>query len=191
MSETFPENDSIDFNELERPAPFVSETGDFSPDLVDANIDSDVGSEPAHRKRKSTSTSLTKTVTRRVVSKTLEVHSAAATIRDTASAILSVPNDTSEIVSAIFATKNLSSVFNDIDKIANSDPMEAAVVAASLGRERMKAVWKILTVIGAANGAALHSSDAKAGLAIARAAVAVTAEQAVALADANDLLTVH
>ena len=191
MSETFPENDSIDFNELERPAPFVSETGDFSPDLVDANIDSDVGSEPAHRKRKSTSTSLTKTVTRRVVSKTLEVHSAAATIRETASAILSVPNDTSEIVSAIFATKNLSSVFDDIDKIANSDPMEAAVVAASLGRERMKAVWKVLTVIGAANGSALHSSDAKAGLAIARAAVAITAEQAVALADVNDLLTVH
>ena len=191
MSETFPENDSIDFNERERPAPFVSEIGDLPSDSSDKNTDTDVGSASAHRKRKSTSTSLTKTVTRRVVSKTLEVHSAAATIRDTASAILSAPNDTSEIVSAIFATKNLSSVFNDIDKIANSDPMEAAVVAASLGRERMKAVWKVLTVIGAANGSALHSSDAKAGLAIARAAVAITAEQAVALADANDLLTVR
>lgn len=193
MSDTFPENDSADFTEFERPELFVNEINSPLPDFLNAGKTDElsVEIEPKRRKPKSSSTSLTKAVTRKVVSKTLEVHTAPAATRDMASAVLAVPNDTSEIVSAVFATKNSSGVFDDIEEIATSDPMEAAVVAASQGRERMKSVWKVLTIIGAANGAVLHTSDAKAGLAIARAAVAISAEQSVALADANDLLTVR
>ena len=162
MSETFPENDSAIYTTLDRPVPFETKNDlvdvEFSiePELEeDKNDEVDVLSEPKRRRPKSPGTALSRAVTRKVVSKTIEVQSAPHVTRDMVSVVLGVPNETVDIVSAIFASKP-SGAFDDIEEIATSDPMEAAVVAASQGRDHMKAVWKLLTSIGAANGSALH-----------------------------------
>lgn len=57
---------------------------------------------------------------------------------------------------------------SDFEQVIGADPLEAGVVAAALGRARLKAVWRLVSTLGLI-GAEMPSSDAKAAIALVRA----------------------
>lgn len=169
-----------------------------SSDATDEPIEAvaDEGLEPddvsgASAKRKPKAGGISKAQVRKIVTKALEVEITSSDTRHLAASVLGISNDTTDLVAAIFAnSKGASAVFDDINEIVEADLMEVAIIAASLGRERMKAVWKVLTILEAATSP-LHASDAKAGLAIAKAVKSLNNEQTGALSDTSDLLTIR
>jgi hypothetical protein len=193
-----PENSPFDpapaDDEVRPHNPFAS-AGDLPADIdddvdeLDDDETDDADTTPGAPQRRKVKTGLSKVVVRKIVAKTFEVETAPPATREMTAAALNVANDTTDLVAAIFTnSKNASAVFDDINEIVEADLMEVAIIAGALGRERMKSVWKLLTALGAASSA-LHTSDAKAGLAIAKATKSLTDQQTSALADASNLLT--
>ena len=79
--------------------------------------------------------------------------------------------DVTELTVAVLtATPKDLLVLTDAASVANADPVEAGIVAAALGRGRLRHVWKLFASIGTVSGD-LPASDAKAAIALVHALV--------------------
>lgn len=87
-----------------------------------------------------------------------------------AAAISGLEPDPDAIAIAVLTGKvESSSAVTDLADIQAADPDEAGVIAAMLGRPRLKALWTLLHAVGAVEAVEAPTSDVKAALAVARA----------------------
>lgn len=106
---------------------------------------------------------------RRVANKSAELAAAPEARRETLGKLLGVEPNLSDLTFAVMtADRSALAPVADLNAIAEADPFSAGVVAAALGRPRMKAVWTLLQNLGAQlNPAVMPPSDAKAAMALA------------------------
>jgi len=129
-----------------------------------------------------------RTLVRRVAAKTLQIEKAKASQRQILSALLGVETEAVALTVAALTGASDTAV-TDLFALADADPMEAGLMAAELGADkvRTKAVWSLLLAVGAVTGEPGKES-AKAGLAIARAAQGLDKSVRADLTAALDLL---
>lgn len=109
-----------------------------------------------------------KAVVKRIVAKVAEVTDAPEETRRVAAALLGCSTDVSELSVAILtAPRAALGPVHDLTAIGESDPMEAGVVAATMGKDRIKAVWSLLVALDVAKGTP-PASIAKAAIALAK-----------------------
>jgi hypothetical protein len=110
---------------------------------------------------------------RRVAAKTIEVQGATGTVRALAAAQLGSSDEVIELVTSIMAASRMStSPLGDIETIQDAirnEPWSVGITATALGRARLKAIWTLLHTLGAVGTPAPPASDAKAGMAVAKA----------------------
>lgn len=112
--------------------------------------------------------SVNRQLIRRVANKSAELAAAPEARRDTLGKLLGVEANLSDLTFAVMtADRSALAPVADLNAIAEADPFSAGVVAAALGRARMKAVWTLLQNLGADIPASIPPSDAKAAMALA------------------------
>ncbi|WP_375000085.1 hypothetical protein [Aeromicrobium sp. CTD01-1L150] len=128
---------------------------------------------------------LSRAAVRRVSAKTIDVDQAPSDVTRTAAYLLGVDDDPVSITTALMsAGRSAQTPVNDLRAIADADPMEAGVIAATMDRPRLKAVWGLLGVLGIASSSTLNESDTKAALRVVR-GVSEVGEQQHTLIDAT------
>ena len=183
MSQTVPDLSGFDA------VPAFDDTSDH-PDTVPAvDHPADI---PAPRSRKSTKTPTAPvpdeprtprprrsteptdhTLVKRVAQKAQDLAGAAEEERSLLAFLLGTETSIGELTVAVFNSSRSSwTVVADLNSVADADPVEAGVIAATLGRPRMKAVWGLLAELGAAQ-AGMPAIDVKAAVGIAKAAAAL------------------
>lgn len=129
---------------------------------------------------------------RRVAAKTIEVQGASDTVRALAAAQVGGSDDVVELVASIMsATRSSTSPLTDIETIQEaikSEPWAVGITATALGRTRLKGIWTLLHTLGAVGTPTPPASDAKAGLAVAKAVNGLTEENQLELIASADLL---
>jgi hypothetical protein len=166
-----------------------SEDGLLSPDAaIDAELNGDLeADEPdndldgideadeagAGSGKAKTSAKPSRGLFRRVAAKTIEVQGATGTVRALAAAQLGSSDEVIELVTSIMAAGRMStSPLADIETIQDAiknEPWAVGITATALGRARLKAIWTLLHTLGAVGTPAPPASDAKAGMAVAKA----------------------
>ena len=107
---------------------------------------------------------------RRVANKAAELQTAPTGRKDTLASMLGVGTDLGNLTYAVMtAARTALAPAADLAAIAAEEPWGAAVVATTQGRARMRGVWGLLVKLGADLPAATPPSDAKAGIALAKA----------------------
>lgn len=129
---------------------------------------------------------------RRTAQKTLEVHAATATTRALAAAVLGCADDVVEIATAVITAPRASGTaladLGDLADAVRTNQLQAGILAASLERSRLKAVWALLHALGAVASAALPNADMKAALATANAVGELSDEHNASLEAAAELI---
>lgn len=121
---------------------------------------------------------------RRVANKAADLAAAPASRRDTLAQLLGAEDDLADLTYAVMtADRSALAPVADLNAIAEADPFAAGVVAAALGRPRMKAVWTLLQTLGADIAASVPPSDAKAAMALAPAVHKLPADVRAELAE--------
>lgn len=140
----FPRADETDLDELET-------------DLEDTEADADEHDE-ASRSAAGTTRGATRRPgvrradVRRIVGKYLQLAEADSVDLDLLGTLYGVKADATELTIAVMAGSRASlSAVNDLHAIAQADPFEAAIVAASLAPAELKAVHALLVSLGAAS----------------------------------------
>lgn len=111
----------------------------------------------------------TNRLVRRVATKAAEVNAAPASVRGVAATLLGVNDDLVELTTAIMTGgRTTLQPVQDLTRISEADPFEAAVVAGALDNVRRKRVWALLDSLGLATGSELPASSSKAGVTVAR-----------------------
>lgn len=111
---------------------------------------------------------------RRVASKAQEVSETDERIVGIAAHLLGSGTGLADLTTAIMsAPRSVTAPVNDLNAIAESDPMEAGVNAAAMGRDRIKAVWNLLAALGSGSTAPMPTANAKAAIAVAKAVFAL------------------
>lgn len=109
---------------------------------------------------------ITRAQVRRIVAKTLEVAEAPEDTRKVASALLGCTSAVADLsASIVLAKRGVLAPVTDVKALAAADPLEAGIDAATMGRDRIKAMWTLLTALGALKSD-LPASDPKAALAL-------------------------
>ena len=136
------------------------------PDEVDDETGDD-GEGPARPAGRSKA-SVNRALIRRVATKAGELAGAPKERRETLAKLLGAGPDLADLTYAVMtADRSAMAPVADLNAIAEADPFSAGVVAASQGRNRMKAVWSLLQNLGADIPASVPASDAKAAMALA------------------------
>lgn len=129
---------------------------------------------------------------RRVAAKTIEVQGASDTVRTLAAAQVGGSDDVVELVASIMsATRSSTSPLTDIEtiqKAIKSEPWSVGITATALGRARLKGIWTLLHTLGAVGTPAPPASDAKAGLAVAKAVNGLSEDNQLELVASAELL---
>lgn len=111
----------------------------------------------------------TNRLVRRVAAKAAEVASTKSETRGVAATLLGVEDNLVDLTAAIMTSgRSTLQPFQDLTKIAEADPFEAAIVAGALDATRRKRVWGLLEALGLVPDSDLPASSAKAGVNIAR-----------------------
>lgn len=166
-------------------------------DELDTDVDSadedatDESSEGTGTKSKA-SAKPSRGLFRRVAAKTIEVQSATDTVRALAAAQLGSSDEVVELVASIMSAPRVTnSPLGDIESIQEAitnEPWAVGITATALGRARLKAIWTLLHTLGAVGTPAPPASDAKAGLAVAKAVNGLTDENQLELIASGELL---
>lgn len=154
----------------------LDEAGDDDTDLDEADEQDDL-SEPGAVAGGATDVAAARTknatnraLIRRVANKAAELQAAPKSRKDTLASVLGSGTDLSGLTYAVMtADRTALAAVADLTAIAEEDPWGAAVTATTQGRTRMKAVWALLLKLNVVILAAIPPSDAKAGIALARA----------------------
>lgn len=129
---------------------------------------------------------------RRVAAKALEVDAASGTTRSVAAVLTGSTEDAADLTAAIMtAPRSVTAPLSDLDEVIDAlatRPWEAGVIAASMDRSRLKAVWGLLHALEAVDTPAPPARADKAGLGVVRAANDLGDEQKAELITAADLL---
>lgn len=137
-------------------------------DEVDEVDDSDQG--PARTTRSTrTSRAARDRLVRKVAAKAGEVAAAPAPVRMLAASLLGCKDDVTELTTSIVLDgRTALRPIQDLKKIADADPFEAAVVAGALETARRRKVWNLLDALGFGTDGDLPVSSSKAGVTVAR-----------------------
>jgi len=134
----------------------------------------------------------TRGATRRAVERALAVNALSAGVRRLLARSLGVESDdvVELAVASLDAGQQAKTVLTTLVEIAEGDAMEAGVVATGLASEKaeFKKVWAALAALDDSLPASAPSTQAKAGLALARAAQGLAREARSSLAKAIDIL---
>lgn len=129
---------------------------------------------------------------RRVAAKALEVNEASETTRAIAAVLAGSTDDVADLTAAIMtAPRSAAAALADLDEVVDAlatRPWEAGVIAASMDRSRLKAVWGLLHALEAVDAATPPARADKAGLGVVRAANDLGEEQKAELITAAELL---
>lgn len=143
----------------------VTDDGDETPEANDTPAGPSTKSAPAQR---ATGGGLNRAAIRRVAAKAEEVATTDERIIAVAASVLGTGTGLAEVTTAIMAApRSITAPVNDLNMIATSDQMEAAINATALGRDRIKGVWNLL---GALSGSTtpMPAANTKAALAVTR-----------------------
>ncbi|MGL5827729.1 MAG: hypothetical protein ACRCYU_23415 [Nocardioides sp.] len=128
-----------------------------------------------------------KTAVRRIARKAQEVAEAPPEVVDIAARLLGCGTGIAELTTAI-CMGGSTQVLADLERIAGSDPMEAAIIAVQLERSRLKAVWVLAASLSGRKAQALPGGDGKAGLAVAKTVIKLGEAARARLAAATTLV---
>lgn len=118
---------------------------------------------------KATAARASRVQVRRVANKAQEVTEADAVTRSVAASLLGSSDGLADLTTAIMtAERGAAQPISDLHAIAEADPFEAAYVAGALGRDRMKAVWRLLAAFDCAPSVTMPASTPKAALELAK-----------------------
>lgn len=133
---------------------------------------------------------LTKPQVRKIADKMDDIRRATPAVRDLAMSVIGVSSPKDLLVHVFTANPKDVNILAEIDSIAKADPMDAVVNTMELGKDQMKAIWKILTALGLVRGS-LNQSEPKAAKAIAQAVHGMPFAQKEELTSAAALLSVN
>jgi hypothetical protein len=143
------------------------------PDILDGIDEDSADDAGAGSGKAKASTKPSRGLFRRVAAKTIEVQGATDTVRALAAAQLGSSDEVIELVTSIMAAGRMStSPLGDIETIQHAiknEPWSVGITATALGRVRLKAIWTLLHTLGAVGTPTPPASDAKAGMAVAKA----------------------
>lgn len=143
---------------------------DEAPDEVDG---ADEAPETESKATTSTRGGMSRAAIRRIASKAQEVSETDERIVEVTASILGTGTGLAEVTTAIMAApRSVAAPVNDLTMVAQSDMMEAAINAAALGRDRLRAVWNLINAL-TGSSTAIPSANAKAALAVAKASFAL------------------
>ncbi|GAB2733812.1 hypothetical protein [Nocardioides pakistanensis] len=126
---------------------------------------------------------------RRIAVKAQEVTETEETITGLAAHLLGCGTGLADLTTAIMsAPRSATAPISDLTTIAEADPMEAGVIAAEMGRDRIKAVWNLLAALGAGSSGAMPSANVKAAIAVAKAVFALDEDKKADLESVRALL---
>lgn len=163
MSDTLSPEYPADVDELDADL-HDQEEGDELDDIDEADEQAGAASKATRPSRANTNRLI-----RRVAAKAAEVAAADRSTLDVASHLLGCENELTDLTASIMtADRSSTQVLTDLDKIANADMFEAAVIAGELGTNRMKRIWALLASMGLAPGSDLPASSAKASITVAK-----------------------
>ncbi|ACL42350.1 hypothetical protein Achl_4399 (plasmid) [Pseudarthrobacter chlorophenolicus A6] len=158
-------------------------------DTVDEDDSTDEGGAGSKAKA---STKPSRGLFRRVAAKTIEVQGASDTVRALAAAQVGGSEDVVELVASIMsAGRSSTSPLTDIETIQaaiRDEPWSVGITATALGRARLKSIWTLLHTLGAVGTPAPPASDAKAGLAVAKAVNGLSEDNQLELVASAELL---
>jgi hypothetical protein len=145
------------------------------------NADTDRGPERLRAGRE-------RSFARRVAAKAVEIAAAPEPDRKTLAGLLGCAADVVTLTAEVMcAPRGIATrAVTDLDGIAAADPMEAPIKAATLSRERQRALWSLLSSLGVA-GSTPPPNEFKQALATAKAVFAVNADTRQQLAGAVTL----
>lgn len=128
----------------------------------------DLVAEP-QTKRSSSSAASNRSLIRRTASKAQELAGADAEHLELLGVVLSCGTGLSDLTTTVMTSsaKDAQSL-SDALEILDSDQLEAGITAASLGRHRLRQLWKLFGALDVVSGDA-PASDAKAAIALVRA----------------------
>ncbi len=158
------------------------DAGDDSPD-VDPTATGEELSAAARRPAK-TRSGPDRPLVRRTAAKTVEIAAASPAHRRLLAGVLGCSDDVATLTTEVMcAPRGATSVVSDLEEVAGADPMEAGVIVASWERPRSSALWGLLADLGAVKGNR-PPQDAKAAIAMARAALGLSEAEKNSLAGA-------
>lgn len=182
--------DDADVDDLDAALEQGLEAADDEDDVADEDLDEidEVDDEPgagaARPAAGRTKAQVNRALIRRVANKAADLAAAPASRRDTLAQLLGAEDDLADLTYAVMtADRSALAPVADLNAIAEADPFAAGVVAAALGRPRMKAVWTLLQTLGADIAASVPPSDAKAAMALAPAVHKLPADVRAELAE--------
>ena len=142
-------------------------------DLDEGTDDTESGATPSGTLEVAaarTKSATNRALIRRVANKAAELQAAPKSRKDTLASVLGSGTDLGGLTYAVMtADRTALAAVVDLTAIAEEDPWGAAVTATTQGRTRMRAVWALLLKLNVDVPAAIPPSDAKAGIALARA----------------------
>ena len=125
-------------------------------------------------------TGISRAQARRIAAKAISLDQASVDERALAARMLglSADADPAHMAAVIFTSPAHTPIeVADARAIAEADPMEAGILAGSLERSRMRAVWTLLNALGVpGTSKALPNSDAKAALSLAKKILSLEAD---------------
>lgn len=147
----------------------LDETGDGAYDETDTEESDGPAAKSSGSQR-----GLSRAQIRRIAAKAQEVAETEERVRSIAGSLVSSGTGIAELTTAIMAAdRSVSQPIGDLTMIAESEPMEAGINAAALGRPRLKNVWALLAALDAGPKGNMPSADAKAALAVTKAIFAL------------------
>lgn len=161
-------------------------------DTVDEDAEEESADEGGAGAKAKASAKPSRGLFRRVAAKTIEVQGASGTVRALAAAQVGGSEDVVELVASIMsAGRSSTSPLTDIETIQaaiRDEPWSVGITATALGRNRLKGIWTLLHTLGAVGTPAPPASDAKAGLAVAKALNGLSEDNQLELVASAELL---
>lgn len=165
--ETTGDHDQVDHGDFDQYQDQAEEQ-----DQTEEQIEAEEGGDEGTSKSSKAKTSRKRTgpdraLIRRVATKSVELAEADRDDVALLATLLGAGTEQVDLTVAVMtAPRGATSALSDVKDLAGADGAERAVLAMTMGKPRMKALWAVLEHLDAVNGS-LPASDAKAALALA------------------------
>ena len=168
MSDTAFATETDDLNDLNEADLDLTAPGD-EPDADDHGDDTDDDTADSGKKNGAAKRGLDRGAIRRIAAKAQEIDETPKRIVEITASLLGSGTGLADLTTAIMAApRGAAAPINDLNTVAEAHPMEAAVIAAAMGRDRIKALWALLAALGAGPKGNIPAATPKAAIAVAR-----------------------
>lgn len=138
------------------------------PDADDVDEPGEADSTHVGPARAKSSAGANRALIRRVANKASDLAEAPNARLETLAKLLGASTDLADLTFAVMtAPRAAMAPVADLNAIAEADAFSAGIVAAALGRNRLKSVWTLVRDLGAELAETVPASDAKAAMALA------------------------